>query len=188
MQVNTLDNHSFVEHGLSGTYPPLTDSPLPRRRAGVGMPQYYLMRVWPPAMVAWCSNLGGEQCLARWLQKSLLETFSRRDIRNYPNIWLDLIEHTEMLLTYEADRLPALSGLASRFLELTGDEYLAGHWKVDLARSLAWARKDNLMRSQRHDAPLKTPSWSWASIAPSNNAAPQAIRFPWRKSSTDSLT
>jgi hypothetical protein len=131
---------------------------------------------------------GGNSILLDGYESRFWRLFRSWNEQAYTNVWLDLIqEYTELFLTYEADRLPAVSGLASRLLQLTGDKYLAGHWRVDLQRSLAWARKDKLMCSRRHSAPLKAPSWSWASVATIGDTAAQAIRFPWRKGSTDSL-
>lgn len=72
-------------------------------------------------------------------------------------------------LTYESDRLPALSGIAKQVFNLTGDAYLAGIWKQDLDTGLLWrSGRDNGHNLAQHlDSFRKhtstAPSWSWAS-------------------------
>lgn len=63
-------------------------------------------------------------------------------------------------LSYEDDRLPALAGVASRFAEVHGKTYLAGHWVEDLPSSLAWYKSSVEPRPLHHT----TPTWSWASL------------------------
>ena len=47
--------------------------------------------------------------------------------------------YTSKNLTYEKDRLPALSGLARRFCQMeTGTDYRAGLWRDNLALDLLW--------------------------------------------------
>ncbi|VUC32174.1 unnamed protein product [Clonostachys rosea] len=77
-----------------------------------------------------------------------------------PLPWLDLIcQYTETKLTYPSDRLPALSGIAARQNEITGDKYLAGLWEKDLVPSLLWFSLDATETTER-----RAPSWTWASI------------------------
>ena len=62
-------------------------------------------------------------------------------------------------LTNPADKLPALSGIARRQHEATGDHYLAGMWKENLLRQLVW------MCFEKGDRPQwRAPSWSWTSV------------------------
>ncbi|RGP79769.1 heterokaryon incompatibility -domain-containing [Fusarium longipes] len=66
-------------------------------------------------------------------------------------------------LTFPGDKLPALSGIASRVYEITKSRYLAGIWQDSLPSSLFWVRSIN----QGSTVPLPdvyvAPSWSWAS-------------------------
>jgi hypothetical protein len=80
-------------------------------------------------------------------------------------------------ITFERDRLPALSSLAAKF-QSRGDTYLAGLWESGLPENLLWythgvptnkARRPTLGK----DPSCNAPSWSWASIE-----AGQAI-FPF---------
>jgi len=68
-------------------------------------------------------------------------------------------------LTFPFDKLPALAGIASRIHAITKDDYLAGHWRRELERSLFWS---TVTKSQTgHPGRVKeyrAPSWSWASV------------------------
>ncbi|CZR62674.1 uncharacterized protein PAC_12571 [Phialocephala subalpina] len=85
------------------------------------------------------------------------------------DIWLELItEYCTLKLTKQIDRLPSLSGLASRVAkQLSGDcWYLGGLWSQDLPRALCW-RKEMAFKNQHpsfRDADAGAPSWSWASV------------------------
>jgi hypothetical protein len=53
--------------------------------------------------------------------------------------WWDIINnYSKAHLTHGADKLPALSGVARRQHEVTGDEYLAGMWRKGLMKQLGW--------------------------------------------------
>ena len=88
---------------------------------------------------------------------------------NLEVIW----EYTNLSLTYETDRLPALLGMAN-FFKLRGlRNYVAGIWLDDFPLCLAWtARKC----SPNPRAITKgIPSWSWASV-PGRIAAMDSAR------------
>jgi Heterokaryon incompatibility protein (HET) len=80
--------------------------------------------------------------------------------------WVEIVErYTRLQLTYESDRLLAVSGLARRLSEisvLNSADYLAGLWRQQLPAQLLWFRlawRDPVRRS-----PEVAPSWSWASV------------------------
>lgn len=102
-----------------------------------------------------------------------------------PIHWQELVEqYSGMRWTFQADVLPALSGIASMY-QMTGlypsgrdgDQYLAGLWKLDLHCSLLWTPddprlvlhtsiasiSDELSRVVHGQAARTVPSWSWAS-------------------------
>ncbi|SMR49415.1 unnamed protein product [Zymoseptoria tritici ST99CH_3D1] len=94
-----------------------------------------------------------------------------QDLKEY-NRFYDLVrDYSRRRLTYEDDRLPAISGLASRFETYTKDEYLAGLWKSDLLRGLAWLCEEASVMDKNYalraipssEPSLPPPSWSWAS-------------------------
>jgi hypothetical protein len=62
-------------------------------------------------------------------------------------------------LTKLNDRLPALSGLSSKFALRLNDKYLAGLWERDLITGLRWST-----RRPGHNLLERAPSWSWASV------------------------
>lgn len=81
--------------------------------------------------------------------------------------WDDFVEaYSASKLTYETDRLVAMSGILNRF-EISLGTPLAGLWKKNLAVQLLWRKKEC-----RGDSPSFgkrsvydfAPSWSWASL------------------------
>lgn len=84
-----------------------------------------------------------------WVSVSRLDLYNGwyRSLHDY--IWRDI--------TKPEDILPGIGGIASRFGNLVGDEYIAGLWKQDIHRGLLWMP---LPQGQR----CRAPSWSWASI------------------------
>ncbi|PVH97874.1 HET-domain-containing protein, partial [Periconia macrospinosa] len=74
--------------------------------------------------------------------------------------WGVIVEaYSGTVLTNNHDKLPALSGIANRYHELTGDNYLAGLWRKNLVDQLGWRVWEKSKRSDR-----RIPSWSWASV------------------------
>jgi hypothetical protein len=74
--------------------------------------------------------------------------------------------YTQLSLTKETDRLPALSAIAKTLEAVLDDKYLAGHWKSDHL-GLAWVSGvygTNPPSPGRLPATCRAPSWSWASI------------------------
>ena len=80
------------------------------------------------------------------------------------SIWHRVVnEYTTRSLTKPEDKLPALSGLASEFAQITGYHYLAGMWLETLTNDLLWGVQDPLERPAGTFAIYTAPSWSWAS-------------------------
>ncbi|KAL9596526.1 MAG: hypothetical protein Q9219_005747 [cf. Caloplaca sp. 3 TL-2023] len=85
------------------------------------------------------------------------------------NRWLNItMDYSTRKLTYESDKLPALSGLATALRarampQLEGEQYLAGIWRVDIARGLLWkpAQPGPSAVKQPTQLPPSPPSWSW---------------------------
>lgn len=72
--------------------------------------------------------------------------------------------YSSCALTKPGDKLPALSGLASRMRKRTGDVYLAGLWRTDLGRGLLWNVRSFFDGSVYVNNSSRAPSWSWASL------------------------
>lgn len=73
--------------------------------------------------------------------------------------WHNLLwEYGPRKLTRASDKLPAMSGLASLYAELIGEDYLAGLWREQLLEGLLWQGL-----KFRRVSEYRAPSWSWAS-------------------------
>jgi hypothetical protein len=87
----------------------------------------------------------------------------------YPEItWRHAVEHYSPLrLTYEKDRLPAISACVKRMQRLRQDDvYIAGMWKKTLLYDLCWFSIDNYEPLPRPDrSGIVAPSWSWISTS-----------------------
>lgn len=81
---------------------------------------------------------------------------------NHPNLWRSVVKHYSRLsLTYDSDRLPAVSALVKRIQPYRkGDVYIAGLWRESLLNDLGWLA--NPPQEPRPDISL--PTWSWASV------------------------
>jgi hypothetical protein len=89
--------------------------------------------------------------------------------------WYNMIrEYTTRAISFSTDKLPAVSALALRVAQQTGDEYRAGLWRSDLLRGLLWYRVVRYnFRARESATPWKpdqerpqsflAPTWSWAS-------------------------
>jgi hypothetical protein len=81
--------------------------------------------------------------------------------RTLENSWIEIsVDYSNRAVTYDHDRLPALSGLARRFRDFTGDVYLAGLWKKTLYSGLMWQREQPL---KSRPSIYIAPTWSWLS-------------------------
>jgi hypothetical protein len=69
-------------------------------------------------------------------------------------------------LTYDRDKLVALSGLARERSRLSGDEYMAGLWRTNLIGQLCWTRQQRTVThgSNRPEGGYRALTWSWASL------------------------
>ncbi|KAK4542457.1 hypothetical protein LTR36_006709 [Oleoguttula mirabilis] len=72
--------------------------------------------------------------------------------------------YTHRRLTFDKDRLVAISGIASLMQRERGDEYLAGLWKSSLAVDLLWHTMPGSEGEPLTFPQYVAPSWSWASV------------------------
>lgn len=85
-------------------------------------------------------------------------------VRDEHRKWYDLVgDFSQRELTFQSDKLPALSGLAHQFAEKCGDKYLAGIWKDDVVRGIMWQRV-SVDDETRRPLEYRAPTWTWASI------------------------
>ncbi|CAG8982676.1 hypothetical protein HYALB_00000954 [Hymenoscyphus albidus] len=76
--------------------------------------------------------------------------------------WSEIVHiYSQCDLSFQKDKLVAISGIAERIFKATHDEYYAGLWKENFANQLAWH-----VQRTNHPRPLvyRAPSWSWASV------------------------
>lgn len=79
-------------------------------------------------------------------------------------LWAQLIsEYSSGALTFEADRLVAIAGVASQIESRTGFTYVAGLWKEFLHYNLLWGLRSP-WSGEWHPPTYQAPSWSWASV------------------------
>jgi hypothetical protein len=78
--------------------------------------------------------------------------------------WHNLIMlYSRQNITFEQDKLVAISGLAILFAQQVGGEYLAGLWKPTLLADLLW-EASTCSYPRRRSLTYRSPSWSWASM------------------------
>lgn len=97
---------------------------------------------------------------------ALLEQVSPLADTNNVRFWSDLVEvYSKRRLTFNRDKLVAISGLARMLAPVYGPDYVAGLWVKDLVRLLVWHKKDlDSTAAQDTITTYCAPSWSWASV------------------------
>jgi hypothetical protein len=83
--------------------------------------------------------------------------------------WRDVVHaYTELNLSHAKDTLPALSGIAKKFIGLRPEDiYLAGLWESSFVQDLlCYAGSYGISKKSLRSRPEKwrAPTWSWASI------------------------
>ncbi|EPE24720.1 hypothetical protein GLAREA_08573 [Glarea lozoyensis ATCC 20868] len=98
---------------------------------------------------------------------------------DFHTVWLKTLnEYGNRKLTYQSDRLPAMSGIASVVQRATSSEYVAGLWTDTFVLDLLWrsAKRGDLPRpiipKRFGDQEITAPSWSWASLEGNIKYAP----------------
>ncbi|RFU76734.1 hypothetical protein TARUN_5537 [Trichoderma arundinaceum] len=89
---------------------------------------------------------------------------------DYDGWYYPILKYCKKKLTYETDRLPAVSSYAKLIASKSEDTYLAGLWKKNLHRGLLWKihRRERrtfseVLRKLTTPSKYIAPSWSWAS-------------------------
>ena len=86
---------------------------------------------------------------------------SVEELQERASNWATFVSgYPSLHLTFMHDKLAAISGIAKRFSNFTGLQYVAGMWLEFLPGSLLWS-----MRHPSRPVPetYRCPSWSWAS-------------------------
>lgn len=104
-------------------------------------------------------------------------------ITRYPGLlarWAHVVEeYAQLALTFDGDKLPALSGLAKQFHNsMSEHQYLAGLWysqdrflNFHFIRGLLWTKRRQDVLSPRPKKWL-APTWSWISVN-------GGVLYPW---------
>jgi hypothetical protein len=86
-------------------------------------------------------------------------------IEGIASMWRAMVtEYSARILTFQTDKLPALSGIAELVRRMRKDDYLAGLWSSTLAFDLCWYASYHDNSSSGRVSIYTAPSWSWASI------------------------
>lgn len=99
---------------------------------------------------------------------SALQVEDSKEERLY--IWMrTVVRFTSRQLSFQADRLPAISGLADAMQGQIGGRYLAGMWEEGMWKMAMWYSYEKLdgrepAESQQLIEDGYAPSWSWASV------------------------
>ncbi len=101
--------------------------------------------------------------VANWKEGYTTDTIVHASNRIYERWYKLAAQYSNRKLTYESDKLPAISGLAREMAQSTHDEYLAGIWKGDLSQGLLWIWRDG-GEALRQPERYRGPSWSWVSL------------------------
>jgi hypothetical protein len=124
--------------------------------------------------VLWECHLGYRcEAFPFGLIPGMAEDFAKRRLNNQPvckrpysnsdeayALWGHLVgKFCASKLTFQCDKLLAISGLARKFQSEMNDQYIAGLWWNQLPAQLTWTGEDTT-RSR----PYRAPSWSWASL------------------------
>lgn len=104
--------------------------------------------------------------LDRWTHSDLYDFLDVASRNCRYKIWYDLVEsYTGRDLTKSSDKLPAIAGLAAVIHQISQDSYLAGHWRVELERSLFWRTDQDVVSPEpARCRDYRAPSWAWPSI------------------------
>jgi hypothetical protein len=79
--------------------------------------------------------------------------------------WNDLLgQYSRRNLSWESDKLPALSGLARVFQGRYGDDYIAGLWRSQIIEGMCWQCVEQQGTEHIRTKEYRAPSWSWASV------------------------
>ncbi len=96
------------------------------------------------------------------LPQFLPHSTSRSDLLKF---WRDIVaRYSARHLTYESDRLPALSGVAMKFQSLLHCRYYAGLWQDTLFADICWLVLPSEGKMIFGPSEYIAPSWTWASV------------------------
>lgn len=122
------------------------------------------------------TNLYDEYSIGK-ISKGLVQSLSRTAIDGQQpwfdrKPWFNAVqEYTSRSITYESDKLAALSGIAAALQQITGDVYFAGLWQSWFVQGLLWRFQDSTIDPYIQVAKKtvevdewRAPTWSFAAL------------------------
>lgn len=99
--------------------------------------------------------------VSRWGMPTLTFSYPGEDRKPWNTAWASIMRaYSSAYLTMSCDKLPALSGIARHFSNVTQCGYLAGMWQDGtFVAQLCWRVWDPRPRPE-----WRAPSWSWVSV------------------------
>lgn len=96
--------------------------------------------------------------------KRVYENLTRADQPEQSSeLWTQLVtNYSKMHLTFDQDKLPAISGIAKIYQNRNLGTYMAGLWRDYLHVELLWHVWG--FRAARRPSDYRAPSWSWVSV------------------------
>lgn len=80
----------------------------------------------------------------------------------YSSWYQMVVDFTARHLTYDTDKMPALSGVATEVAKFENGTYYAGLWWEDMALGMVWYKYREM--ELKKPSEYLAPSWSWASL------------------------
>lgn len=119
--------------------------------------------------VSWqCSCCSCRETVLRALPKQIASASVLATASEIYSSWAKLVEeYSRRDLTFQTDRLPAISGLAAVVSEALGHEFHFGIWQHQAHHMLIWkhvGRKSGEGLIFSRQATPRAPTWSWASV------------------------
>jgi hypothetical protein len=133
---------------------------------------------WTSTEVFWeCNQICASETFPAGLPLELVP--SRAKESPTLSMWSWIVkEYSACQLSYAKDRLIAISAVVRRIQQQTGDQYVAGMWRVELEKQLTWRTHSARADRQLVDtATYVAPTWSWASAGVAIEPSPCASQL-----------
>ncbi|MCJ1324817.1 hypothetical protein MMC10_001479 [Thelotrema lepadinum] len=117
--------------------------------------------IYPSGVPNWSSSYGGGLIYS---QESSALVQASQSVEQTLGHWGRIVEvYSASDLTFQKDKIIALSGIVELTQQLLQDEFCAGLWRTKIEVQLAWLA-DQGSSKRRRSVPLRAPTWSWLSM------------------------
>ncbi|RBA14574.1 hypothetical protein FPRO05_13385 [Fusarium proliferatum] len=178
---NEAEEFAFVVQNKTNDYRLDVDKSPINKRAWVLQERYLSRRILciGSDQLYWeCQGESSRSCMSREACPESFSSFGNRLplqplTDNDEGLFWSLIaeQYSQQDLTYEQDRIVAISGLSKVISTLTGDTYFVGIWLENWMTGLLWESDQAKDRPHRPKPshtdlpPMVLPSWSWLSFS-----------------------